>query len=79
MTKRNEDTLEGFAVASVLCGLVSWVAFAIVFAPLGIIFGMMSLKSNKTPVIICGTIGLMVSAVSFALWFISMLTILSFR
>jgi len=45
MTQANKTT--NYAVSSIVCALASWIILGWVFAPLGIIFGCMSLSKNE--------------------------------
>ncbi|MBR5278541.1 MAG: DUF4190 domain-containing protein [Clostridia bacterium] len=60
-TASNSDG-KGFAIASLICGIVSIIMFAIITGPLGIVFGAIAKnKGNTSPMatagIVCGVIG----------------------
>lgn len=46
MTKKTNSN--SFAVASLVCALLSWVVFGIILAPLSIVFGAVSLGRGET-------------------------------
>lgn len=45
VNKKNNSS--AFAVASLVCAIMSWIVFGIVLAPLSIIFGAVSLGKNE--------------------------------
>lgn len=68
----NEDGLKGLAVASIVCGIVSWFVLAIALAPMSAIFGGLALKSNDNSTRAMATIGLVIGVVSTALYLFTM-------
>lgn len=63
-----------FAVLSFICSVLSWVVFGIILAPLGIVFGAVSLGKNESnrglaiAGITIGGVALFVMIVALALW-----------
>lgn len=79
MENNNNDGLLGLAIASIICGVGSWFAFAIVLAPLGVVLGLLSLGSKNSTAKNCAIVGLMVSIVSLALFLFTMAMIAGMR
>lgn len=68
MTKKyDEDGLRGLAIASIICGVSSWIVLAIVLAPLSIVFAILSLKSKDNTTRTLGIVGLVIGIVTLAL------------
>lgn len=68
MTKKtDEDGLKGLGVASIVCGVMSWIVLAIVLAPMGVVFGCLALKSKDNSTRNLAIIGLIVSVVALSL------------
>ena len=68
------STGDGAAITSLVCGIFSWMAcggFAII-PIIGIIFGMMGLKSRQSEVAIAGIV---INAAILVLWILAMLLI----
>ena len=65
--ENNNDGLKGLAVASIVCGITSWLVLAIVLAPMGTIFGVLALKSKDNSTRNLAIIGLIVSIVALSL------------
>lgn len=63
----NDDGLKGLATASIICGALSWVIFAIVLSPLGVVFGCLALKSKDNSTRNLAMVGLIVSIVALSL------------
>lgn len=69
-----ENQSNAFGVASLVCSVLSWIVFGIILAPLGIIFGAVSLSRNEKNCglaiagIIVGSIALLVLLVAMAMW-----------
>lgn len=70
--ENNNDGLKGLAIASIICGVVSWFVLAIALAPMSAIFGGIALKSNDNSTRAMATIGLVIGIVSTALFLFSM-------
>ena len=66
-TNNNEDGLKGLAVASIVCGVTSWIVLAIVLAPMGVVFGCLALKSKDNSTRNCAIVGLIISIVALSL------------
>ena len=69
-----ENQSNAFGVASLVCSILSWLVFGIILAPLGIIFGAVSLSRREKNCglalagIIVGSIALLVLLVAMAMW-----------
>lgn len=61
------DGLKGIAIASVVCGIGSWFILGIVLAPLGVVFGVMAMKSQDSSTKTWATVGMAVSIVALSL------------
>ncbi len=78
MTKKyDEDGLRGLAIASIICGVSSWIVLAIVLAPLSIVFAILSLKSKDNTTRTLGIVGLVIGIVTLALLLFSYAILLS--
>lgn len=75
----NEDGLKGLAIASIICGVVSWLVLAIVLAPMSAVFGGLALKAKDSSTRAMATIGLVIGVVSTALYLFSMIMIAHIR
>lgn len=75
----NEDGLRGLAIASIICGVVSWLVLAVVLAPMSAIFGGLALKTKDNSTRAMATIGLVIGVVSTALYLFSMIMIAHIR
>lgn len=75
--KYDEDGLRGLAIASIICGVSSWIVLAIVLAPLSIIFAILSLKSRDNTTRTLGIVGLVIGIVTLALLLFSYAILLS--
>ena len=75
----NEDGLKGLAIASIICGVVSWLVLAIVLAPMSAVFGGLALKAKDNSTRAMATIGLVIGVVSTALYLFSMIMIAHIR
>ena len=71
----NEDGLRGLAIASIICGVVSWLVLAVVLAPMSAIFGGLALNTKDNSTRTMATIGLVIGVVSTALYLFSMIMI----
>ena len=74
MTKKNNSN--SFAVASLVCALMSWVVFGIILAPLSIVFGAVSLgrrEQSKTMAVW----GIAIGSVALFVVFVSMIILTS--
>lgn len=80
MTKKNdEEGLRGLAIASIICSVTSWIAFAIVLAPMGIVFSILSLRSRDNTTRTCAIVGLVIGVVTLALLLFSFAVISAIR
>lgn len=75
----NEDGLRGLAIASIICGAVSWLVLAVVLAPMSAVFGGLALKTKDNSTRAMATIGLVIGVVSTALYLFSMIMIAHIR
>lgn len=75
MTKKTNSN--SFAVASLVCSLLSWVVFGIILAPLSIIFGAISLGRGEKSVAMA-LWGITIGSVALFVLFVS-LYVLSFK
>lgn len=75
--KEDEAGLRGLAIASVICSLASWVAFAIVLAPMGIVFAILALKSKDNTTRTWAIVGLVTGIVVASLMLFGFLIFLS--
>lgn len=62
-----DDGLKGVAIASVVCGIGSWFILGIVLAPLGVVLGVMGMKSQDSSTKTWATVGMVVSIVALSL------------
>ena len=60
-----ENPSSSLGFLSILCGLFSWAVLAIIFAPAGIVFGIISLVRYENKVL--GIIGLIISSIAFVI------------
>ena len=65
--KYDEDGLRGPAIASIICGVGSWIVFAIALAPLSVVFAILSLKSKDNTTRTLGIVGLVIGIVALSL------------
>ena len=77
MAKKDESGLRGLATASLICSIASWLILGIVLAPLGIIFGIMSLNSKNSGTKTMATVGLVIGVVSITVYIFSVMILLS--
>ena len=70
MTKKNNSN--SFAVASLVCALLSWVVFGIILAPLSIVFGAVSLVRREQSKAMA-VWGITIGAVALFVVFVSMI------
>lgn len=76
MTKKNdEDGLRGLAIASIICGVGSWIVFAAALAPLSVVFAILSLKSKDNTTRTLGIVGLVIGIVALSLLIYSLIII----
>ncbi len=80
MAKQNdEDGLKGLAIAGVICGIIAWFTFAIVIAPMGIVFSILALRSNDNSTKTWATTGLVVNTIELVLMMFSLSLIAHLR
>ena len=60
---KKDNPFSNLGIFSIMSGVFSWIILGIIFAPTGIIFGIISLlrDENKVP----GTVGLVISSIAF--------------
>ncbi len=65
------DPAKGLAIASMICGIVSFLCFAIVCGTLGIVFG--AIAKNKGSKSGMATAGIVCGAIGLGLWLITLI------
>ncbi len=70
-----KDPGKGFAIAAMVCGIVSFFFFAVILGPLGIIFGFVAKsKGSKSGM---ATAGIVCGAIGIALWLLLLVGVAS--
>lgn len=60
-----------YGIISIVCGVLSWIVFGIILAPIGLVLGIIGINKDKNKV--PATIGLIVSVVALAVLLFSVM------
>ena len=76
---KKDDGLRGIGIASVVCGIASWLILGIILSPISIVFGAMAMKSKDNTTKTWGTAGLVIGIVSLSLLLFSFIILASIK
>ena len=75
--KQVQNESSAYGIASLACSIASWIIFGIILAPLGIIFGCISLSKNEKNKGL-GIAGLIIGSVALAVYIFSLIIIATY-